>query len=220
MASIDMLAPVALAITLAPVLTLCARRADQAFSQTPSASPHFSGAIFAAVLVAACVGGISGDTVADRLSLAALGGLLCLAAIVDLRHLILPDLALAPILILAVVRALADLGPDPIDCLAGALIGGGGLFLIRSLYRRLRGVEGLGLGDVKLVGVAGAWIGWERLPDLLLIASLGTLCCVVGVSLIGRRSSTIDPWPFGPGLALAFYAIACGLPPLVEAVGL
>ncbi len=219
MVSIDMLAPVALAITLAPVLTLCARRADQTFSQAPSANPHFSWAIFAALLLVACVGAICGDTVLDGLSLAALGGLLCLAAIVDFRHLILPDLALVPILLLAVARAFADIGPDPIDCLVGLLIGAGGLFLIRSAYRQLRGVEGLGLGDVKLVGVAGSWIGWERLPDLLLIASLGTLICVVGASLIGRRSSTIDPWPFGPGLALAFYAIACGLPPLAEAGG-
>ena len=74
-------------------------------------------------------------------------------------------------------------------------------------YRALRGREGLGLGDAKLFAAAGAWVGWEALPSVLLI---GTVACLVG-AFIGRAFGGTLSWSqrlaFGPYLALGFWVV-------------
>ena len=87
----------------------------------------------------------------------------------------------------------------------GAVLGYGAFRGFAWAYRRLRGREGLGQGDAKLLAAAGAWLGWEALPAVLLLAAL------VGLALAGAlalRRGGLDPGaplPFGPCLALAFW---------------
>jgi prepilin signal peptidase PulO-like enzyme (type II secretory pathway) len=85
------------------------------------------------------------------------------------------------------------------------LIGAGGGFLlfwaIGEAHYRLRGTEGLGLGDAKLLGAAGAWLGWRDLPLVILIAASGALAAAA-VGLLRQREI-----PFGPWLAAAFMAL-------------
>ncbi|MBI1776078.1 MAG: prepilin peptidase [Proteobacteria bacterium] len=142
-------------------------------------------------------------------AVALLGAVLAALTIVDLRHQLLPDPLVLPLLPLGLaVAALAgpDGWPKPIDGLAGAALGGGLLWVVRAVYRRFRGIEALGLGDVKLMAVAGAWVGWQGLSSVLLVAALGTLLAIGLVRLAGRRVGGRERIPFGPGLALGCLA--------------
>ena len=64
-----------------------------------------------------------------------------------------------------------------------AALTGGALLLVREFYFRLRGVEGLGLGDIKLGAAAGIWIGWENFALVVFCATLGALLFVLGSTM-------------------------------------
>ena len=74
-------------------------------------------------------------------------------------------------------------------------------------YRRLRGIEGLGGGDAKLLAAAGAWVGAAALPSVLLGAACAALIAVAGLAIAGTRLSRRSALPFGPFLALATWAV-------------
>ena len=80
------------------------------------------------------------------------------------------------------------------DAVLGAMAGYGVLWLVQRTYRRLRGREGLGTGDLKLTAMLGAWLGWPVLPGIVFLASLGG----IGTGLVKP-----GPFAFGPWLALA-----------------
>lgn len=85
---------------------------------------------------------------------------------------------------------------------AGALIGGGLIWVLRAFYFYARGIEGIGLGDVKMIAVIGAFLGWQSMFGVLLIGSiLGT---AVGITLSLRaRRGLRTPLPFGACLGIA-----------------
>ena len=92
----------------------------------------------------------------------------------DQRERRLPDRLTLPLLGMGLVLAIWRAGGVPLSELVGA---GGGFLLFWALgeaHLRLRGTDGLGLGDAKLLA-AGAWLGWRALPALILIAALGAL---------------------------------------------
>jgi leader peptidase (prepilin peptidase) / N-methyltransferase len=88
--------------------------------------------------------------------------------------------------------------------LAGAL-GFALLAALSALYHRLRGREGLGLGDAKLFGAAGLWVGLEGLPSTMLIAAFLALAVAFALFLAGRPVSGETRIPFGPFLALGLW---------------
>ncbi|MCW2382399.1 MULTISPECIES: prepilin peptidase [unclassified Sphingobium] len=124
-------------------------------------------------------------------------------AVLDARHFWLPDALTLPLAVLGLT--LGDwLVPAPFaDRMIGAAIGYIGLFLLAMSYRRLRGREGLGLGDAKLLGAIGAWLGWQLLPVVLLLASVGGLIWAVILRLKGHALSGNMRLPFGTFLCLA-----------------
>lgn len=72
-------------------------------------------------------------------------------------------------------------------------------------YRAIRGREGLGAGDAKLMAAAGAWLGWSLLPDVILLAALlGILATMLG-RIKGRAIDRGTTIPFGPFLAIAIW---------------
>ena len=75
-------------------------------------------------------------------------------------------------------------------------------YALRALYRRLRGRQGIGLGDVKLAAVAGAWLDWSTMPIAVEIAALAALG-VIGVRhyASGQRLDAALKFPFGLFLA-------------------
>jgi leader peptidase (prepilin peptidase) / N-methyltransferase len=101
--------------------------------------------------------------------------------------------------------------------LAAALTGALCLFAVREAYAALRGREGLGLGDVKLAAVAGAWTGFAGLPLALLLACLGAIAAILFASTRGKASLTATTAvPFGatlaPAIWLVWLAHMAGLP--------
>ncbi len=137
---------------------------------------------------------------------ALLGAILVALVVVDLRRRLLPDGLVLPLLPLGLL--LAWLVGDVPDAAAGAAFGGGLLWLVRFLHGRLRGREGLGLGDVKLMAAGGAWIGPAGVGPALLVGALATLAAVGIAQLIGRGPGLAGRIPFGPGLALGIFAVA------------
>ena len=127
---------------------------------------------------------------------------LCLAAlaIVDVRTARIPDALTLPLIAGGLFLAGLRSGGIPVSHLIGALAGYGFFALMGGVFFRLRRDEGLGLGDAKLLGATGAWLGWTWLPMAVLLASLTAL----GFALLrpGPRRGVA----FGPWLALAFLA--------------
>ena len=154
---------------------------------------------------------------------------------IDVDEGIIPDVISLPgILIGLAVSLLVPGGVGVWDAAAGACLGGGLLWAVAVAYQRAAGIEGLGLGDVKLLAMIGAFLGWQRIPAVLLIASITG--SVGGIAImLGRRGRMRagrvlrslgpaalfrhlrrTPLPFGPFLALgavtALYVPELALP--------
>ena len=138
------------------------------------------------------------------LAVGLLGAVLTALTMVDLRHQLLPDALTLPLIPLGLAAAALD-GPGswamPVDCLIGGAFGAGLIGIVRWLHLKLRGIEGIGLGDVKLMAVAGAWVGWQGIGTVLLLAAFGTLAAVALARVLGRSIEITQRIPFGPGLA-------------------
>jgi leader peptidase (prepilin peptidase)/N-methyltransferase len=130
---------------------------------------------------------------------------------IDLRHRILPNVITLPG-IAAGFAASWFLPPGWISSLIGIAAGGGILLAIAGLYYRLRGQEGLGMGDVKMLAMVGAFLGWPLMVLTLVFASFAG--SIVGVTLIASgRGSLQAALPFGTFLALgSLVAAAAGDP--------
>jgi leader peptidase (prepilin peptidase)/N-methyltransferase len=134
---------------------------------------------------------------------ALLGWWLLLIAIVDLEHQWLPDRLTLPLIPLGLLAAWAGLGPPLAERAAGAVLGWAVLALIALLYRRLRGREGMGGGDPKLLGALGAWVGALQLPAILLGAGLLGLAVVLAMRLRGETVTATSRLPLGTLMAVA-----------------
>ena len=134
---------------------------------------------------------------------ALLGWWLLLIAIIDLEHYWLPDWLTLPLLPLGLLAAWAGFGPPLVARAAGAAIGWAVLFLIAWLYRRLRGRDGMGGGDPRLLGAIGAWVGAMQLPAILLGAGLLGLAVALGMRLRGEAVTATSRLPLGTLMALA-----------------
>ena len=134
-----------------------------------------------------------------------LGWCLLVLAVIDHRHLILPDQLTMPLIPIGLgVAYLID--PGLIDeHLIGAAVGLLAFVGIAWLYHALRGRDGLGLGDAKLLAGAGAWLGLAALPGVVLMASCTALSLALLHSFAGERAALSAEIPFGPHLALAFW---------------
>lgn len=134
-----------------------------------------------------------------------LGWTLLALAVSDLREMVLPDALTLPLLPAGLGAALW-LDPSGLHHhFAGALGGFGFLYGLNLIYRRLRGRDGLGVGDAKLLAAAGAWLGWQALPTMLVLATLAALSAVGVAALAGRRLAADAALPFGTYLCLAFW---------------
>jgi len=130
--------------------------------------------------------------------------LLCLA-VIDARHLILPDALTLPLLLLGLVVAALLPGGRLVDHGIGAAVGFLAFAAVGAIYRRLRGRDGLGLGDAKLLAAAGAWVGWAGLPGVVLIAAALGLLATLALRMTGRGGPAEAPVPFGPWLCAAIW---------------
>lgn len=136
---------------------------------------------------------------------ALVGWLLLAAALVDRATLLLPDGLTLPLVLGGLGAAALGIAPaSPLGSLAGALLGLGGMALLAEAYRRLRGRDGLGLGDAKLLAAAGAWLGPAALPLVVLVGAGAALAAAFATGAWRRPD---EPLAFGPWLALGFWAV-------------
>jgi len=137
-------------------------------------------------------------------------GLISLSFI-DLDHHLLPDNLTLPLMWLGLLMAVFDIGTvDVKSSVVGTIIGYASLWTIFQLFRLATGKEGMGYGDFKLLAVFGAWLGWQQLPLIILLASF--VGAVVGIlNIVIRKKDKSQPIPFGPFLCTAgFIAMLWG----------
>jgi leader peptidase (prepilin peptidase)/N-methyltransferase len=132
---------------------------------------------------------------------------------IDLRHHILPNVITLPGIVAGFVASLF-LPPGWWSSLIGILAGGGVLLGIAEAYYRVRGQEGLGMGDVKMLAMIGAFLGW---PLMLLTLALASFAgSLVGVGLLASgRSDMQAALPFGTFLAVGALVAAVVGDPIV-----
>jgi leader peptidase (prepilin peptidase) / N-methyltransferase len=148
------------------------------------------------------------------LASALLGLLMIAGAEVDARTLLLPDVVTYGAAACGIVAAAAldQLTPwqSAIMAAARALVVAGTLATLRWIYLRLRGREGLGLGDVKLAAAVGAWLPLTSIPLCFGLAAGGALVAIMIATLRGEALGVSTKIPFGaflcPALWLTFYA--------------
>ncbi|MGM0663561.1 MAG: prepilin peptidase [Thermodesulfobacteriota bacterium] len=127
---------------------------------------------------------------------------LIVVTFIDLQHQIIPDVISLPGIAAGIAVSLTPWGTVSwVDALIGAAAGGGGLFAVAWGFERLTGKEGMGLGDVKLLAMIGAWMGWRTLPFIILSSSLFGIL-IGGAALMVSRRGLQARIPFGPFLAL------------------
>lgn len=121
---------------------------------------------------------------------------------IDIHKQLLPDNLTLPLLWLGLVIALFGIFTDLQSSFIGAIAGYLILWTVFQTFKILTGKEGMGYGDFKLLAALGAWLGWELLPQIILISSIaGT---IIGVSmLLAGKTDAQSKIPFGPYLALA-----------------
>ena len=120
---------------------------------------------------------------------------------IDLRHHILPNVITVPGIVVGFALSLILPVPGWKSSLIGLLAGGGVLFAIAEAYYRLRGVEGLGMGDVKMLSMIGAFLGWPLMLVTLVLASFAGSIIGVGIIASGRGGMKAA-LPFGTFLAV------------------
>jgi leader peptidase (prepilin peptidase)/N-methyltransferase len=127
---------------------------------------------------------------------------------IDIDHQLLPDSMTLPLVWLGLLLSLAapipaiGLPVDPRSSIIGAAAGYLSLWSVYHIFRLLTGKEGMGYGDFKLFAALGAWLGWQMLlPIILLAAFTGAVIGILMIALRGRDRNI--PIPFGPYLAAA-----------------
>jgi leader peptidase (prepilin peptidase)/N-methyltransferase len=154
-----------------------------------------TGALF--VLVFLCFG-LHGATLVYWLFAAALVAI----TFIDLDHQIIPDVISLPGIVVGFLCSFAVPWISWTDSLLGILAGGGSLYLVAVGYELLTRKEGMGGGDIKLLAMIGAFLGWKAVLPIVFISSLMGSLVGVPVMLITKADSKLAI-PFGPFLAAA-----------------
>lgn len=140
------------------------------------------------------------------ISLAFLAAFLFVATLIvitfiDFEHQIIPHEIVLPGIPLFLLAAVFIMGIPLFDAFLGIMIGIGSLYLIAVYYEQLTGTEGMGGGDVNLMGMLGAFLGWESLLFILMTGAFTG--AAVGIIMIIKKGKTMKyAVPFGPFLSL------------------
>jgi leader peptidase (prepilin peptidase)/N-methyltransferase len=147
-----------------------------------------------------------GVTVAFVIYVAFVAALL-VVSFIDWEFWIIPDVISLPGIVFGLIASVVQylcavdpsISPSPISSIIGMLIGGGFLLLVAWIYEFIKGTEGMGMGDVKLLAMIGAFLGWPAVLLTLFFASI--VGSVIGVLLMIRAGAGVKyAVPFGPFL--------------------
>ena len=134
--------------------------------------------------------------------------------VTDLQHKILPNVITLPGIVIGFICSVF-LPPGWMSSLIGLVIGGGFLLAIAEAYYRLRGQEGLGMGDVKLLAMIGAFLGWKLVLLTLVFASF-TGSLAGGLLIASGRGGMKYQLPFGTFLAVGAVLAATWGDPIAD----
>ena len=192
-----------------PVLSWLALRGRCRDCSTPISARYPLVEAATAALAAGVV--LTSDGLHDMLLGLVLAGLLVPIALIDLDHRIIPNrlTAVGAVAALA-IGAATDLDGVPQQLVAGAAAGG--FLLLAALARP----GGMGMGDVKLAGMLGLFLGREVAVALLVALLAGTLVGVVVMARRGMQEGRRTAIPFGPFLALGGFVALLAGPALVD----
>ncbi len=154
--------------------------------------------------------GVSWSTLSSMI----FGCAMLLLALVDYDFKLLPNVVTLPGTAIGFALSFVDPRVAWIDSAIGIVVGGGLLYLTAWLYLKLRGLQGMGMGDVKMIAMIGGFVGWQ---GALLTIFLGSLFgSVVGVGLMTIKGRDWDyALPFGTFLALAAVIVDWSGPQLI-----
>jgi leader peptidase (prepilin peptidase)/N-methyltransferase len=119
---------------------------------------------------------------------------------IDLEHQIIPDEISLSGIVLGFVFSFFIQGHSWLNSLLGILLGGGSLLLVAYVYQRLTGNEGMGGGDIKLLAMMGAFLGWKAILFIVFASSLVGSVVGITIMLVQKKDSKLAI-PFGPYLA-------------------
>jgi leader peptidase (prepilin peptidase) / N-methyltransferase len=159
-----------------------------------------AGAVLASLAVAPGWSGAAGGVLA---------GLMLAIAVVDHRRMIIPDELNALAFVIGLIAAGFGAEATPAIAILQALVRASVMFALffsfRAGFRALRGLEGMGFGDVKLAAVAAVWLDWTGLPVVVEIATLSALAAALFARLRGGRFEPKARLPFGTFFAPAIW---------------
>jgi leader peptidase (prepilin peptidase)/N-methyltransferase len=122
--------------------------------------------------------------------------------VIDIHHQIIPDVISLPGIIAGLVFSFFSTTLTWQSSLIGIAIGGGVLYAIALGYFLIRKIDGMGGGDIKLLAMIGAWLGWQSLPFVIFASSLGGT--IVGlIAMAYQKKGGRTRIPFGPFLSIA-----------------
>lgn len=119
---------------------------------------------------------------------------------IDIEHQIIPDEISLSGIVVGFVLSFFLQGHSWLNSLLGILLGGGSLLLVAYLYQRLTGKDGMGGGDIKLLAMMGAFLGWKAVPFIIFASSLVGSLIGISIMLLQKKDSKLAI-PFGPYLA-------------------
>jgi len=128
--------------------------------------------------------------------------LMVVCSVIDMRHMIIPDVISIPMICLVPVVAYFHPDLDIWSAVWGVLLGGGSLYLVAWVYWLIRREVGLGLGDVKLLAAIGGWLGYQAIMPTVFVGSILGAVWGVSLMLISRKGSLKTAIPFGPFLSV------------------
>ena len=122
--------------------------------------------------------------------------------LIDIDTQLLPDNITLPLMWLGLIVNYFGAYTSLEDALWGAIVGYLAIWSVFWLFKIVTGKEGMGYGDFKLLAALGAWMGWQVLPQIIILSSLvGAVIGIAGILIMGKDKNI--PIPFGPYLAIA-----------------
>jgi leader peptidase (prepilin peptidase)/N-methyltransferase len=182
-----------------PLVSYAVLRGKCSACKAPISARYPAIELLTAALFAAC--GLHFGAHANALLWCGFAATLVALAFIDLDTSFLPDDLTLPLMWAGIVSAAMGWLPISLSAsIGGAVAGYLSLWFVFHAYRLIRGKEGMGAGDFKLLAALGAWMGWQLIPSIILLSS--AVGAIVGISLIVFRSHDREvPIPFGPYLA-------------------